>query len=459
MKKDDLTSRLNNAAARIRSLDDTEEIPILDYDFTPKKKKRKKKRRRRLKKAPFSALLGIALSILLALGITGAYLYVNLIGEEISLLDKTPLYYSGYNGKGEVQKGFTPEAAALKSLRSKADKMTKNGKDATALYNLADSVACGFNRTEGLSNGDTITYACSYNEEYAKAAHYRLKNTQSSYKVSDLPNLRVLDPFDGVSASWVLKTAGTDVSFSIPDLQNSLGIAYRWSYGTENRTYNGHSIFAEADYSSDTLASAGYVIETDTKEIEMGSMPEIIHDLNALTYEQQVSVVLQMQEALEMELAACSHTYTLNGSPVTVESFSNGYLTQDCATAWYEPDTAFTITFELQLDKHSTNNSWWNRLQSHSISYSGTIYRMSDGTVQFNNESNHGCYFAGYVGIYHVAEENESSEIFGGLQEGFNNFTNGLQQQAQEIIEQASGFIQEDGPVEEPPHNENSDHH
>ena len=452
MKKTDIKGLFSQAAEKIRSLDDTEEIPFLDQDLKPKKKKKKKrKHRKKSRRVPFSAITGIILAVLLGAEITGLYIYKNLIGQEISILDSSVISFTGYNGKGAVKEGFAPEEKALNILLEDAEELETQGKDASDIYHLIDSIACGFSKSEQLSNGDTITYACSYSAEYAKAAHYKLVNTQASYKVKDLADLAELDPFENVSADWVLQNTGTTITFTIPELQNSLGITYRWSYGTENNTYNGHSIFAEADYSSEVLAASGYVIESDTKEFEMGSMPEIITSIDDLSYEEKSQLITQMTSVLESELAACGQQYTVNGNTVSVTGHSSGYLSQDCDTVWYEPDTAFTITYDLQVSGQS--GSIWNRISSYSISYSGTIYRLSDGSVQFNNESSHGCFFGGYIGIYHVAEENESSEIFGTITDTFNNITENIFPQEEENDLPEDSMEQNDGP---PQSHENS---
>ncbi len=437
MEKDDILRKMTDAAERLRSLDDTEEIPILDQDFKPRRTKRRKKKRKL--RMPVAAIFGILLSLLAAGGIAGLYFYENILGEQISLLDASMLSFDGYNGKGSVTAGFAPEKTAIKALEKKAQKLQEQGKDASNIYAFADSIVCGFNQSEALSNGDAITYACTYNADFAKAAHIRVVNDQKSYKVSGLADLRVLDPFEGVSADWVINGSGTDVSFSVPQLMKDLGISYRWSFGTESNTYNGEYIYAEADYNSNTLADYGYVIENDTRELRMGAFPSVVTSITELSYEEQTALVAQVEEILKTELAACGQTYTLNGEPLTVKGYGSGYLSQNSVTVWYEPETAFTVTFDLKMD-NPRNGGFFSNFYTYTTSYSGTIYRYSDGTVQFKNRSNHGCYFGGYIGIYHVAHENESSEIFGGMNmQDIRDMQNQVGEITEEIFEEVYG--------------------
>jgi|GEM_PF-6769402 len=97
------------------------------------------------------------------------YFYNNYLKAEpntTKLLSQYTFPVAGKNGEGEIEAVGDPLTPLMQALKE------ENPDNAEAIDALANSVVCEFMGGENgkLSNGDTVTYACSYNEELAEKA-------------------------------------------------------------------------------------------------------------------------------------------------------------------------------------------------------------------------------------------------------------------------------------------------
>lgn len=366
------------------------EIPFQKKAETPVVREKRKRR------VPAAAWVGFTAAFLVASGIGGYRFYHTVHGEDLGLLatQMTPPSYGGYDGQGTVdEENFHPEQEALDQLQDEIEFQAARNRSTEDLQRLYDSIDCGFDRTEGLRNGDKIVYACTFDADAAEQANYNLSDLVLTFTVSGLQEYQILDPFANVSARWTL---GTDyaavIELDIPDELSAYGITYDYHYGAEE--YNGHSIIITAAADEEALREQGYVLGSTEMEFELGARPQRITDTADLSEEELNAISDSLRAALEAELEACGWQADITRSTVHINGIGESYISRN--TAYFSDRTnGFTVIFQLDTD-----SAGWFNLNNYDARFIGQIYRMSDGSVQFLTRTVHACRFTGSFGTF-----------------------------------------------------------
>lgn len=178
----------------------------------------------------------------------------------IKLNDYLVVEYSGYNslGKAEVtldKKKFREDYAD--KLRYKGDNQFANIYDDSSELFLDECVEGSVSKEEKLSNGDTITYSWKCNDEVAKKDFgVKLKYSDADFKVADLTEIKMVDPFEKVSIEYTgVSPKGTadikiesdedylaDIRFNIDPYENlsngdTVKVNFNSYYGTSMEEY------------------------------------------------------------------------------------------------------------------------------------------------------------------------------------------------------------------------------
>ena len=368
------------------------EIPFLRKEEVPAAEPKKKKKKR----IPVPAWIVFACGFLLLTGIGGFHIYETVHGQDLTLLttEISPTDYGGYDGEGTVdEENFHPEEEAMQQLEEEIASRAERSRNTDDLQRLYDSIDCGFDRTEGLHNGDKIVYACTFDADAAEQANYNLQDLVLTFTVSGLKEYQMLDPFTNVSASWTL---GNDyaavIDLYIPDELQEYGITYSYHYG--GNEYNGHSIFITAEADEEALKEAGYMLSSTEMEYELGPRPQRITDADELSEAEKTAIRDDLRAMLEAELEACGWQAEITRSTVRINGIGDSYISRN--TAYFSDRTnGFTVIFELDTD-----SSGWFNLNSYDARFIGQIYRMSDGSVQFLTRTSHACRFTGSFGNF-----------------------------------------------------------
>ena len=348
---------------------------------------------------PAAAWIGFVAAFLLAAGIIAYHTYYSIHGTDISLLTNDALpVFSGYNGEGIIEIDlFHPEQEALDLIKEDIESRQAKNKNVDALRQLYTSITCQFDHTSSLSNGDRIIYACVFDTEAAEAAKYNITDTTLGFTVNGLAEYLLIDPFEGLEAYWQFGNEySIELEIILPEYENSLSIAYTWSYGSSD--YNGHSIYFHADADEEALKQEGILLTREDYEYELGPRPERITDLSQLSQTELEEIQTTITSLLLEELDTCQYEAQLNRSTIHINSISDSYISRD--TAYFLDRTnGFTIVFKLDTDAQGFFN-----LNSYEVRYSGQIYRMNDGTIQFMTRTRHGCSFSGTFGNFTMDE-------------------------------------------------------
>lgn len=356
---------------------------------------------KRKKHIPVPAWITFACAIMLATGIGGFHIYQTVHGQDLNLLETevNPPQYGGYDGQGTIDtENFHPEAEALEKLQQEISARTSRSRSTSDLQLLYDSISCGFDRTEGLHNGDRIVYACTYDTEAAERANYHLSDLVLTFTVSGLKEYQTLDPFANVTARWTLGNEyAAVVELNIPEELQAYGLTYDYHYGGDE--YNGHSIFITVQADEEALKESGYILSATETEYELGPRPQRITDAGELSEEELAQIRDNLRSVLESELEACGWQAEITRSVVRINGIGDSYLSRN--TAYFSDRTnGFTIIFELDTD-----SSGWFNLNSYDARFTGQIYRMGDGSIQFLTRTSHACRFTGSFGSFILEEQ------------------------------------------------------
>ena len=353
---------------------------------------------------PAPAWFGIGCAVVIGGILAGLKIRDTVIGQKFALLDASQPVFAGYSGGGYLAEEFAPENNALRMLEDEIAKRREKGRSTDALEKLIASVSCGFEKEEGFSNNENLIYACSYDTDAAEQAGIRFDATMKTYTVSGLAEYAVLDVFDGVSADWQLDQSGLSIAVNAPQEYLDMGISYSYSYGGDS--YNGESIDIHAEFDQNVLRSYGYVVETDEITWTLGPMPELITDLNTLSEDERAALMNTVQAMLENVIAGCGNRATLSaltGSySIEITGISDAHI-DESAMNYFNDSHRFRISFNLDTNSEAFISQYGN----FSASYTGSIYRMSDGSIRFLTNTVHACEFTGFFGTYSLKESGE----------------------------------------------------
>ncbi len=186
------------------------------------------------------AAAAAVLVLLVGIGI-GVFFYTR--GTSLNLNEYLELETDGYEGYAQARVSFD-ETQFLQDLCTQL-KIEENSDDAADLYRNLYTRGLEDGRTEcssdngRLRDGDTVTYVwqCEEAADWLKEnSRVRLEYEDQSYTVSDLPEIRVTDLFEGVEIVPVEGVAGS-VMISLEDpseMQENLIYEVEPSYGLKN---------------------------------------------------------------------------------------------------------------------------------------------------------------------------------------------------------------------------------
>lgn len=346
---------------------------------------KQKKNRKHLSNASVAA---ITAGIVLFVVAVCVYQYQNYNGTPLAILDDSTITFSGYNGNGVVGEDFHPEQAMLDKLSETIEQKDAAGESTIYLSQFKESIICGFNKDSALSNDEVITYSCTIDEDLARNAGYNPIDTQKNYKVEGLADLIPLDPFQDVTATWIMQDGIADIEITIPDTLQSFGITYTWD--TKDET----TITVTAIADEEQLAQNGYVLTSTTKDYPVGTKPVLITSMDELSDEEADSIIQEAEALLIQELETCGYALLHDEESLIISGYEEGRIT--------EAYDGFTVSFSLTSD----NLPWYSRFSNLSAEFTGMVYRSSDSLVHFESNTKHGCTVGGFFSLYMEEESN-----------------------------------------------------
>ena len=186
--------------------------------------------------------------------------------QEVDLFDYLVVSYDG----------FAPDATASVSDET-FDQLDELGIGSCVAFELEDAT--------GLSNGDVITATVECDEGELLALGYVAEDGSKEIEVSGAEELQTIDVFDCLVveyesyapyASVSIDSGETNAALRELGLGDYLGVYVAFSLeGDTTDLDNGDTFTAKAEYDEDELLALGFVVESDTAEIEVSGVDEV----------------------------------------------------------------------------------------------------------------------------------------------------------------------------------------
>ncbi len=369
----------------------------LHIPFNDKKEPEKIQTEQRTVKKRFRVPITALFGFLCCIGVIGVIFWLNQKTEDVSLLGNLQPSYFGYNGTGTIEGEFHPEQSGLADLEEFREDWESSKSRNEAYQRLIESIKCSFSKTDELSNGEQITYACTYDKAAAEEAHIVIGQTEKKYTVNGLAEYRELNIFEGIEMYWKTDASGISLELEIPSKLTDLGISYVWEYGDSVKPV----IRLIASYDEEKLKQKGYIVRESVHEFPVDRKPQRLNDPSQLSNEEKEVLTANLMRELENELEQCGQI-TINNEPVQI---SNIRLESFKATigSYFDPDNVqFIVTYRMDTDYPGM----FSEYRTYEASYRITVYRLADNSVTYYRETTHGCYFSGFFGLYTLVENN-----------------------------------------------------
>ncbi len=345
-----------------------------------------------LGKLPGPAVFGIIAALVIAAGLAIYNIRITVYGRDLPVLSDAQPDFEGYEGIGTPKEGFAPESEAVAWLLETADDRSRTDEQRDAYRTLAESIHCSFSKTENLSNNETVTYACSFDPAAAESAKINLTDLSREYTVHALKEYTMINPFLGVSAYWSTEQGIPEVELQIPQEYLDMGIQYDYTFIDDAMI----SITIDADY--DTLQESGIMLSFDSMEYPVSNKPELIMDTAELSDDEKAELRSLIENLASSELDRCGWRASFMGDSIEVTGIREIYVNQ----RMFSSHSSLT---DIKVILEAEYNGLFGRFATFSVSYTGYLYRMADGTMEFRTEDTHACSFSGVFGEYTLQKE------------------------------------------------------
>lgn len=324
---------------------------------------------------PLVSKIGISIAVILSVILIAHALFTHFFNNSISLIDESSPVFAGNNGSGTVDDSFQPQTKAIQELEKRSD--------AKEMQELIDSISCSFDASTNLSNGMTVTYACSYNTDLSDDLDVSFKNTSRSYTVMGLSDQEALDPFEDLDVEYQQDENGYTLILVPDEKYTDMGIDYSYTYESE------HSIRVTIDYDQDALYDSGYYIPEKNSE-KIIDIPEIL-SIDQISQDTLQNIQNTLLSKAENELHACDSSITFGKQAIfTSDPVFESFQKNDDGT--YDAVIKVSNIYSLTLSDY----------YHFSISYHGYFMQDTDGTISFITEDTHGCTYDGFASSYEI---------------------------------------------------------
>lgn len=266
---------------------------------------------------------------------------------EINLTEFVSVSFTGINGKAETNVRFdfpSFEESLIATAESEDISVMQ-------LAVLEESIKLEADKTENITNGDTITVSLTWNDELVENIGVKFTGSEITIEAADIEEGKVIDPFQGIviEYSGTAPYAKASVNKDLSALPND--ISYKIE-NADNYITNGDEIKVTAYYNADMLETRGYIVtETEHTFIAEG-IDYYITEYTEIDEETFQKMDDQARDMIESKLADnyeyrhIMYPKDFIGSSIKTGEISNVELT----------NTYFLVLKELGKDSFSTSN-------------------------------------------------------------------------------------------------------
>lgn len=186
--------------------------------------------------------------------------------EAISVIADMEITFSGADGYGvaEVENAYT----WVEDLNLDTNNDGEN--DSDVISEVQSAVTYELDKTEDLSNGDTVTLTVSVDNAVLAEYGYSADNYTNTYTVSGLSEGQDVDIYDGVTldCSGIAPFGTATVNKGSEDY----GFTISYSMDRSNGLSNGDTVVVTAEYTESSALKAGVFVESNTKEYTVSGL-------------------------------------------------------------------------------------------------------------------------------------------------------------------------------------------
>ena len=238
------------------------------------------------KKSPLPMIIALAGVLAAAMGVV---IFMVVFGKPtINLNNYLVIEADGYDGYGRASARIDWDAIDEKygeklKFTSTAEKEYEGLLDwVRPIELIAENVSGNLSETEGLSNGDEITYTWSVQENLSDYVSCKVKYKDYTYKVSELTEVGTFDVFALVDVSFdgVAPNGYASIDYSGPDLS-----VYDFSIDNSEGLSNGDEVVVRFDASriEQCIEKFGKIPETLEKSYTVSGLSSYLTTLSELS--------------------------------------------------------------------------------------------------------------------------------------------------------------------------------
>lgn len=332
-----------------------------------------------MKKVRFFSLVGM---------IAVAFMLTGCGAKKIEIMDYVTVNFSGVTGKGTASaKVELPKLEEVLMVESAGDDLLKD------IINLEASITVDCDKTEELSNGDTIHVTVGWNEATAKAMKIDFGSNTRSYTVENLPEAKELDVFDGVEVTFEGMSGMAEVDVDVPESGPLQEIYYR--VDKKHGLKNGDIVTITVEFDEESLIEQGYVVKVLEHTYTVENLPEQVDSVDDLS-DENLKILVDKSRDEVLKMLKNTRNY-LN----EIEPFVSREKDLDVSTIDY--GDMDVIKMFLYVNSNPRTFQYYNRLvivfettvSDNTIPEGKTVYiaydiprimKLSDGTLEVEGD-------------------------------------------------------------------------
>lgn len=342
----------------------------------------------------------IIVIILVAVVLLGAIIGIVKANKKINLNKYMIVEFNGYDTKGTATWTFDSDSfekdygKKLKLNESKLRRelategidydsvMSLGLADFSAITLLTESISGSLSQTKDLSNGDEITFVWDDDmEELNDYYNYKFKCSEMNFTVSDLEEMQLFDPFDGISITYtgiapqghaeLLNQASGEVYQYINyDMDKSSGLS-NGDIITVTTSYNyGDSL---EDYTAENF---GMIPSETTRTYTVEGLGKYISELEEIP-----DTMLKSMQQQGVDVLNARATEWREEAKISSISYLGSYLLTAKNSNTYGNQNALALVFKVTVNIDCDDTDVHDRF---SFYYPVTFYdliQLEDGTV------------------------------------------------------------------------------
>lgn len=160
------------------------------------------------------------------------------------------------------------------------------------IYN-SSLVTFALDKTEEISNGDTLTVTVTIDEDAMSQLPFKLKGSSKEFEVSDLSEVGTIDLFENIEVSYSGYAPYASVSVS-----GTCAYTDVYYYCSDSNIDNGDTITIYCEYDADDLLEAGYTAESDSAQITVSGVDSYIMSLEEIPEAAMSSMQSQAEDVM-----------------------------------------------------------------------------------------------------------------------------------------------------------------